>query len=352
MNYRNILLVRTDRIGDVILTTPAITLLRENYPNAKIHFLTRKYTAPLLKYHDDLDEVIVYQPETRNRGLSGHYRLAQELKKQNIDLAFLIHARAGLAFALKMAKIKTRVGTGYRWFSFFLNRKVFEHRKYGQFHEAEYNLSLLKQFVRRLPSPGEVRFNFHIDERLTELKCRALENLQVSGDYIMIHPGSGGSAPNLPVNIFQKIIHHLGEKSAQQIIISGAENERSLIEELASSAGHIPVKTAAGFWNLETYTAVIAGSRLFISNSTGPLHIARAFDIPVLAFYCPAVPCSPKRWGPYNRPESVVTPPVEPCRTGNIRKCPHGNCLTYISWEAIQTKLDQLLQDFQNKASP
>jgi len=83
---------------------------------------------------------------------------------------------------------------------------------------------------------------------------------------------------------------------------------------------------------------------LFISNSTGPLHIARAMDIPLLAFYCPAIPCSPERWGPYNQLDSVITPRLEPCKSGNPEKCLHGNCLGLISWEMIQPRLDVKLK--------
>jgi ADP-heptose:LPS heptosyltransferase len=84
---------------------------------------------------------------------------------------------------------------------------------------------------------------------------------------------------------------------------------------------------------------------LFISNSTGPLHIARVFDIPLIAFYCPAIPCSPRRWGPYNRIQSVLQPDIEPCKTGNPRKCPHGNCLESIKWEDIRILLDKRLNE-------
>jgi heptosyltransferase-2 len=89
--------------------------------------------------------------------------------------------------------------------------------------------------------------------------------------------------------------------------------------------------------------SIIAGASFFISNSTGPLHIARAFNIPLLAFYCPAIPCSPERWGPYNQKDSIITPDIIPCKSCNIDKCPYGNCLNLISWSDIQKRLERLL---------
>ncbi|GAB4367502.1 MAG: lipopolysaccharide heptosyltransferase II [Calditrichia bacterium] len=345
MKIQNILLIRTDRIGDIILTTPAITLLRENYPQARILFLTRSYTAPLLKHHRDLNEIIIYEPEGRHRGFFGHLRLAKELRREDIDLAFLFYPTADLAIALRVAGIKYRVGTGYRWYSFLLNKRIFEHRKYGDRHELECNLSLMKNFIKRLPEPGEIEFHFTQDDTLQQLHRQACQSLGIGDNYIIIHPGSGGSAPNLPPEMFRKILEYLGRNTRLDILLIGTTAEKDLIESIAGGlANHPRIKTVLG-WDLETYLAVIARCKLFISNSTGPLHMARAFDIPLLAFYCPAIPCSPRRWGPYNRPEYVLMPEIEPCKNCNISQCPHGNCLSKIPWEAIEDRLKALLKE-------
>lgn len=343
-NYNHILLVRTDRIGDVILTTPSISLLRENYPSARISFLTRNYTKPLLEHHRDLDNIIVYDPEQRHKGIRGLFKLAQDLKNQDIDLAILFHPLPALALALFMASIPHRAGTGYRWYSIFFNHRIYEHRKYGLRHELEYNLHLLDKFVEAIPPPEDIQFNFSVDEKIFKLRRMALEKMEVKGNYIIIHPGSGGSAPNLPPEMFARIIQYISDKTNANIILGGNSQEQDLLTEIKHRAGVNKVSMAPGTWNLETYMAVISGSRLFISNSTGPLHIARAYDIPLLGFYCPAIPCSPERWGPYNRLESVIKAPVQPCNTCNINKCPHGNCLSHIPWSIIRTHLDNLIK--------
>ncbi len=341
MKINKILLSRTDRIGDVILTTPAITLLRKQYPEAGIFFLTRSYTAPLLAHQQDLDGILIYEPDAAHRGFMGARRLGKMLKKENFDLAVLFYPQADLALALKLAGIPLRAGTGYRWYSFLLNHRIYQHRKHGERHELEYNLQLLRQFVEPLPAPQEIRFNFEPDANLQQLRQEALKESGIQEPYLMVHPGSGGSAPNLPPQMFAKICSYLAAQTGMQIVLSGSRGERALIDGIAASAGSNAVKPAVGLWNLETLMAVIAGSRFFIANSTGPLHIARAFDIPLLGFYCPAVPCAPRRWGPYNRPGSVIMPEVIPCQTCNPQKCPHGNCLAQITWDQIKQHLDR-----------
>ena len=344
MIIRKILLIRTDRIGDVVLTTPAISILRKQYPQAEIYFLTRAYTAPLLKHYEFLDKIMIYDPLEKHRGLAGHIKFARELKTKNIDLAFLFHPQAGLAFALKWAGITHRVGSGYRWYSIFLNHRVFEHRKHGLRHELEYNLSLIKTFVNVNPKPDEIQFSFRYDENLKKLQNNALNALQINSNYAIVHPGSGGSAPRLSSEMFGRIVKYISENSDLKIILSGSGNEKYLLDEIEQLCGNIPVIKTAGKWNLETYMAVIAGCRLFISNSTGPLHIARAYNIPLVAFYCPAIPCSPRRWGPYNQLDSVLIPSVKPCKDCKPEKCPYGNCLDKISWEDIKALLDKKIK--------
>ena len=344
MIFHNIVLIRTDRIGDVVLTTPAIKLLHQAYPEARIYFLTREYTAPLLKHHPYLDDIILYRPETEHRGLQGHLKLSQELKARDIDLAFLFYPQAGIAFSLFWAGIPNRVGTGYRWYSILLNRRKYEHRKYGKRHELEYNLSLLENYVPQIPIPPNISFEFNPNTQVHELRNKTLLQYKIQEKYILIHPGSGGSAPNLPANKYVQIINYLSKNQRSDLVLVGDPAEKELISAISDSAAEKLVKIM-GEWDLETYMAAISGAQYFISNSTGPLHIARAFDIPLLAFYCPAIPCAPERWGPYNRLEDIITPSVIPCKTCNIDKCPHGNCLENISWETIKSHLDKFLED-------
>ncbi|OPX35250.1 hypothetical protein B1H10_01695 [candidate division KSB1 bacterium 4484_188] len=340
MTFFNILIVRTDRIGDVVLTTPAIKLLHAQYPSARISFLTRKYSASLLYHHQYLDGVILYQPEEKHRGFMGHLRLGKELKEKSFDLAFLMYPTPGLALSLWMAEIPFRIGTGFRWYSFLFNKKIYEHRKYGLRHELEYNLALLGDFIPKIPQPDEIEFSLRVDENLINRRTDALLHAEIDGKYIIVHPGSGNSAPKLPVETFSRIVSYLSSKTDATIIIAGNKSEEPLLGEIKSHQRKETKIKVISNWDLETYMAVISGSSLFISNSTGPLHIARAFDIPLISFYCPATPCSPRRWGPYNRLDSVIVPDVEPCKTCNPQKCPHGNCLAKIPWRKIESLLD------------
>jgi heptosyltransferase-3 len=340
---KNILLIRTDRIGDVVLTTPAVTLLKNQYPDSKIFFLTRKYTAPLLKHHLFIDEIILYIPDTIHRGLRGIYKLAKELKYQNIDVAFLFYPTPALAFALRVAKIPFRVGSGYRWYSFLFNHRIFEHRSQALKHELEYNLQLIKNFIPQIPVPAEINFKFKLDKDLLKKQLNALKTAKISSPFIIIHPGNGGSAPNLTINQYVKIIQYILKQDKNRVIVVGNKNESGLLHRIGYHINHPRLFILPGKWDIETYMAVIAKCRLFISSSTGPLHIARALNVPLISFYCPALPYTPNRWGPYNQQDSIILPSIDTPDRCSTKKCPYKNCLEKIEWQTIQKVLDKKL---------
>ncbi|GIT03013.1 MAG: hypothetical protein CM1200mP28_02720 [Deltaproteobacteria bacterium] len=113
-NPKRFLLVRTDRVGDTILTLPAVTALRKKSPQAFISFLAHPYTVPLIEQYEGIDLLLTYEPEGRHRGWQGVLKLGNQLGNLNFDVVLLFYPRPELAFALWLAKIPLRIGTGFR----------------------------------------------------------------------------------------------------------------------------------------------------------------------------------------------------------------------------------------------
>ena len=206
---KRFLLIRTDRVGDTILTFPAVTALRNNYPEAFISFLAQPYTVPLIEQYEGIDLLLSYEPEGRHRGWKGVLKLSHQLRELNFDAAILFYPRPQLAFALLKAKIPIRIGTGYRWYSFLLNRRIYEHRKDCRKHESEYNLSLLESLMPDKITQPHYEFKQWTpepwwDDFQTELKSK---------DYVILHSGCGASAPNLNEEQYKLIIRLLLEKN-------------------------------------------------------------------------------------------------------------------------------------------
>ena len=139
---RNILIVRTDRIGDVVLSLPLAGLIKKHFPNCKVTFLLRNYTKELVDKHPFIDGVLVLREEQEKILLRANVKM---LREKSFDTCIVVSPTFLTALMVFLSGIKKRVGSGYRLYSFLFNKKVFEHRKYADKHELEFNVNLLKE---------------------------------------------------------------------------------------------------------------------------------------------------------------------------------------------------------------
>lgn len=327
----NLLIVRTDRIGDVILTLPLAGIIKEHYPDCKISFLVKEYTAPLLYGSAPIDQIISLPEE------SGKLKFLQALrilKKNKFDSALVVRPTFLVALLMLLAGIKFRIGTGYRWYSFLFNKKIYEHRKYAEFHELEYNVHLLKYFdIIESINRSNVKYNISIDSR-SELKIQQLllEHIKdQSLPIIIFHPGSAGSAADLPVSKMKELIHLTAQGLNVNIVLTGNKQEIEICRQLT---GEKNVVNFAGMLNLEELKALINKAALLIANSTGPIHIASALGKNVIGFYPKVKACSPERWGPYTEKAAVFQPKLE-CENCTIEKCKELDCMSSIEMNEV-----------------
>ena len=321
------LLIRTDRIGDTILTLPSVSAIRKNFPKAFIAFLSRPYTQPLIEQYSGIDLLITYDPDGKHKGWSGIAKLCKELKEYNFHVAILFYPKLELAFAINRAKIPVRIGTGFRWYSFFFTKRIYEHRKECKKHESEYNLGLLAPLI---PEWDKVpQFNF---KHWNQTSWWEKFNAEIKfNDYVIVHPGSGNSAPNLSKKQYKLINQLLLEKTDWTILLTGISEEKQFIHDLAINFSEERVREAVDRFSLEDFFSVVRNASLLIASSTGPIHMANAAKIPVLGFFCPAKPHTPIRWGPYDQKEWAITPNLNWPDVCNSIDCPHGGCLKKLS---------------------
>ncbi len=330
LDYKNILIVRTDRIGDVVLTLPMIEVLRKNFPLAKISFLGRSYTRDIVEGQPGLNAVLLYDDAGKLKSI---WKLFFEVRNAKFDLAIVAFPRFRIALLLWLSRIKMRVASGYRWYSFLFNNRVYEHRKTAEKHEFEYNLSL----VRRLGCEVDPGIKPTIVIHPNALNAAALERTRlglVSKDIVAIlHPGSGGSARDWSPANFSFLAQRLASLG-WQVVITGAKGEedlvRSVVDKSCASSSF-----SVGNLSLSELAAFISLADLFVSNSTGPLHIAAAVGTPVIAFYPPIVACSPQRWGPVTEKKILFVPEESKCELCHGSPCRSNICMEQIKVEQV-----------------
>jgi len=336
---QNILIVRTDRIGDVVLSLPLAGLIKKHFPYCRVTFLLRNYTKELADNHPFIDEVLVLQEKDEKILLRANVKM---LKEKSFDTCIIVSPTFLTALIVFLSQIKRRIGSGYRLYSFLFNQKVFEHRKYAGKHELEFNINLLKEIgIDEQISVDSVRFDLQVSPSSLETVKKILRdsNIDLTKKIIIAHPGSAGSSVDLPVKKFSEFVNKLTKLTNSVVILTGDKKEQGICK---SVAGYSNAINFAGKFNLSEIIALTSICSLFASNSTGPIHIAAALGKATIGFYPKIKVCSPERWGPYTRKKAVFMPKID-CFDCSREQCVKLDCMSSIDIDNVMSEAIKLL---------
>lgn len=325
-----------------MLSLPMLPLLKERFPDASITVMVQSYTRELVEGHSCVDDVLIYDaPES----VGALIQQARALRRKKFDAVILPYPRFRLALLAFAARIPVRIATGYRWYSFLFTHKIFEHRKDARHHELEYNLHLLSALGID-PAPDKVSFELPGHAEAEETVTRFLEAHHIAADcpFAVIHPGSGGSARDWNVEHFAELGTRLQSNHGLNVIVTGGPQEGELVQQLCSLMHPMPV-SCVGEFSLIELAALFRRARVFVSNSTGPLHIAAAVGTPVAAFYPPIRQCSPARWGPWTRKKVIFEGNNATCPLCKGGPCRSDVCMNQISVDTVEEGIMVLLRE-------
>lgn len=294
-----ILVSRTDRMGDVLLATPVLTAIKKKFPNCFLVMLVNTYTKEIIEGNPNVDEIIIYEPKETVSSLT------EKLKSCKFDTAVILYPRWYIALACYLAGIKNRIGVGYRWYSFLLNKRVYIHRSKVEKHELEYNFDLLE--LLDIKMQREMPFIVY-GEKEKQFAKKILENnkIKLSDKIIAMHPDSGKSAENWSTQNYAKLADALQNKGFK-LVVSGTKSDKTIADEMISQMNAKP-PILLGETSIKQLAALLEYCKLFISSSTGPMHLAATVGTPTLSFFPNARVRSPKRWGPWGNKHIVLQP--------------------------------------------
>ncbi len=303
--FKNILIVRTDRIGDVVLTTPAIKALREGYPGARISILINPLTQDLVKGNPYLDEVLIDDREHQNKGL-GFFKLVKLLHQKKFDLAIIFHTKKRTNLLCFLSGIPHRVGYKNNKFGFLLTDPIEDSRHLGEKHEAEYCLDVLKHL-------GVKADTLELFVPLQEEAVAWLKNLEqtnclaASDRLVIIHPGASDISKCWPQARFAEMIESLTKRYAVKIVLIGASKIAEISKRILSLASS-PIIDLTGKTTVAQMAVLLKRSCLLVSNDSGPVHVASALGCPVVSIFTRNQPgINPERWKPLGKKTIVVS---------------------------------------------
>ena len=178
------------------------------------------------------------------------------------------------------------------------------------------------------------------DTRFTNVFFRLSQfNFNNNLPFIVFHPGSSGSAVDLPLSKMKELIDLTAKNLQVNIILTGITEEKKLCEELSVNS---KVLNLAGLFNLGELVALINRADLMVSNSTGPIHIAAALKKFVIGFYPKIKVCSPERWGPYSEKSFIFQPEIN-CNDCTREQCERLNCMNSININNVFKKIESVI---------
>jgi heptosyltransferase-3 len=163
----------------------------------------------------------------------------------------------------------------------------------------------------------------------------------------VLHPGSGGSARDWSAENFAALGERIQTGMKMKVIVSGGVNEHELVRRVAAGMTTPPAE-CAGTMSLTELAALFRRATVFVSNSTGPLHIAAAAGTPVVGFYPPIVQCSPVRWGPWTAKKKIFQPDRARCELCKGGPCTSDVCMNQITVDAVVDGIEDLIGGGEN----
>ena len=301
-----ILIILPNWLGDAIMTTPAIELLAYNYPFAKFTFIGSYASIEALKHHPKCERAIIDETKKSSNRLLETYKLARKLGEFNLAISFRnqLHATLLLRFTKTVVSIARE-----SWHSMFL----LSHTP-----KISTKKHLSMQYAK-LAMTNEEHFNSAIPNLKLYIKAKEFEKPTLG-----INAGATyGSAKRWYPERFAEVAKEFSHKF--DIIIFGGVNEIEMANEieLHLNSWHVQNYTnLAGKTNIQELCQNIGGCSLFITNDSGPMHIAAAYQVPTVSIFGPTKYKETSQWK--NEKSKIVKHDME-CSPCMKRECPLGH---------------------------
>ncbi len=286
----NILVVRTDKLGDFVTALPTLYVLKQHNPKNKIIACVAPLNRQLALACPFIDEVIVDEGQAL-------FSFASTLRNAKIDASITLFSNTRVAAAQFLAGISTRIAPATKLAQLFYNRRIKQRRSRVEMAEFEYNLQLAKVLF------PEIDLNFprplmaFTEEDLTVSYQRFCEQYGVTRAVVAFHPGFGGSSDaNWTLKEYVDLVKIVSDAPHLQAVMTFGPGEEDLYAESKILCEGMDVLFYKSEEGIVEFTKLLASFALFVSTSTGTYHLAALVNTPTMTFFGDSLFASAKRW--------------------------------------------------------
>ncbi|MEJ2361063.1 MAG: glycosyltransferase family 9 protein [Gammaproteobacteria bacterium] len=295
-----ILVIRNDKLGDFTLALPSFALLKACLPRTELTALVPAYTRDIATLCPAIDQIII--DPGKHSGHSAHKQLLQALRQQQYDAVLTLYSTTRIGYLVWRSGIRQRFAPATKLAQLFYNHRLRQRRSLSQKPEYQYNLDLAQFMLQQFAMPGvavppppylqldqqranAIRHEFYQQHGLSE---QAL--------FVFLHPGHGGSANNLSPLQFAELADLITCKRPLVFIISAGPGETDCARQVQQRIRQHKACLYESTQGLGQFVYHIGFADLFISGSTGPLHVAGALNRPTVGFYPNRRSATSLRW--------------------------------------------------------
>lgn len=326
-------------IGDAIMTTPAITQLAENFPDAKITIVVKEWVKDVFISNPFIDDIIVCNPKNR----VGYIRLIKKLRKERFDIGIVFPNSFSSALFLFLLGVKYRVGYKTDCRGMFLNIKT-PRTPDLEFEKLRIDYFLnIADLIGKKQAGRELVLNVSKESEIFAKNFLKGNKVNEKDTIIGFNPGAAyGKAKRWPAKKYAELGNRLISAYNAKLVLFGGSYDQGLVNMLAKELRNKCV-IAAGKTTLQDSIGLVNKCKLFVTGDTGPLYIASALRIPTLAIF-----------GPTN-PDTVAIPSEKlqiiykkvSCSPCFLRECPNDHrCMEDVSVEEVFAEISRMIKEF------
>jgi ADP-heptose:LPS heptosyltransferase len=312
-DYKRILVVRLDEIGDMATSLHVFPLLSESYPQAEITLWCKPFIKELMAADPNIDKMVTSREE-----LNGRYDLIVDLRSSWRSIKYAFTHRPRYRVDRWTIRMRNKIAGGHP-------------------HEVYTNLQIIAGLLKN-PEPGPPKLKLHLTEQDRQ-KARSFISENGIVSYAVFHTGARRELRKWPDQNFAAIASYLKNNKGWDIVFTG---DKSDVEQISRIQSLIPFRTynTAGDMSLREFAALTAGAQLFIGNESGPMHLATAVDAPVIGLFGPGVPVI---FYPYGE-KTAYLHHVLHCNPCDQVHCvhPENPCIGRIEVSEVAMKIEQL----------
>ena len=285
----NILVVRTDKLGDFITALPSIYLLKHHDADNRVIVCVSPINKALAEACDFVDDVIVDDAK------SSVFSLSKKIREKKIDASVTLFSNTRVGFAQFLARVPKRIAPATKLAQIFYNQRVTQRRSQVKMAEFEYNIELTRKLFSDIKTEYKKPLLSFSDARsIYDVFCI---NNDISREVIAFHVGFGGSSDaNWDTVEYEKLIRTVLKEKKYQVVLTFGPDEKKLYEEMQIRLRDEDVVFYLSLDGLVYFAKLLSQFKLFVSTSTGTYHVASLVGCPTMTFFGDSKFASASRW--------------------------------------------------------